>query len=191
MKNLHRSGKLRKDHNMKKNIIAVLLVIALSTAAAFAVDPTTSDSFQVTTAIGPSNLVKFATATATNVAEYNAASDLSSYSINGTETVGTAGTAIGYVLTQTNNRNGYTLKLRADKLNGGEGYALLNYSVEIGSALYNTSTAEEAVTIDTVTGITGRTVFGYPIKIQLNAVDAAAATAGNYNGTVYVEYYAN
>ncbi|MGE4453347.1 MAG: hypothetical protein AB7D92_02335 [Sphaerochaeta sp.] len=173
---------------MKKNSIATLLVLVISSFALFAVVPTTSDTFDVSTVIQGVNVIKIAEDTAADVAGFQNATDLSSYEMSTADTL--TDTPIGYVLTKTNNRDGYVLKLRATQLTNGT-ISPINYTVQVGSAQYTTAaTPPASVEIVNRDGVEQMVVDSYSINVQLNASDAANATQATYNGTVYVEYYA-
>jgi hypothetical protein len=173
---------------MKKNIIATLLVLALASFTVFAVDPTTSDTFDVSTVIQGVNVIKIAEETATDVSSFQNATALDSYEMSAEDEL--TDPAIGYVLTKTNNRDGYILKLRATQLTNGT-VSPINYTVKVGSVQYTTeATPPASVEITNRTGVNQMVVDSYPINVQLNATEAANATQATYTGTVYVEYYA-
>ena len=190
---MHRSRKLRKDYNMKKNIIAVLLVIALSTAAAFAVDPT---SFLVETAVTGINKMKITAAAFP--ANGTPTSFNSADAYTGPLTVATYGSQSfsAYLSTMSNNRGGYTVSMDATAMKStesGEADAYINYTVTVNNVSLATNGATDvtAVTVIDVESLTGRASQSHQIALTVDQTSFEAAVEGSYQGTVTFNYTAN
>jgi len=184
---------------MKKNLI-VLLIIALVSVGLFAADPpaTATDSFTVTTTIsGINNMKVTTTAVGTDSKTYSQLADFSNYAINSASDLSPS-TAIAYLSTQTNNRNGYKISLtvtamKSTPTTGAVSY--INYTIfladdTVGQVTDN-GTAKTKSNVIQQGALTGLTEKSYPIKITVNPDQYAAAVEGSYTGTVTFDYVAN
>ncbi len=185
---------------MKKNLIAIL-IIALVSVGLFADDPVTpataTDSFTVTTSIGGINNMKVTTtAVGTDDKTFDDLSDFSTYEIEDADDLNPS-TAIAYLSTQTNNRNGYKISLtvtamKSTPTSGAVSY--INYTIFLAGDTDGQTTANgTAKTKSDVIqqgALTKLTEKSYPIKITVDADEYAAAVEGTYTGTVTFNYTA-
>ena len=192
-RNLHRSGKLRKDHNMKKNIVAVLLVIALSTFAVYAVDDA---SFQVETSVTGINKMKITDALFP--ANGTPSSFDSADVFVGPLEVETYGSQsfTAYLSTMSNNRGGYTVTMDATAMKStetDEADAYINYTVTVNSVSLETNGAADLtpVTIIDEDSLAGRASQSHQIFLTVDQITFEAAVEGTYQGTVTFNYTAN
>lgn len=181
---------------MKKSILAVLLILTVSTFAAFAV--TDSGTLNVATAVQGVNLIGvFASGTAAPTG--NAAGDWTgTYSA---PTVNSATeTAVGVVHTRSNNRTGYSVTMTAGPLSSsGTTTVYLGYNAKAydGATLAGTSTYDAtgttasgtAATIISTGNLNGITTTSRDIKIEIP--NYATALEGNYTGTITFNYTSN
>jgi len=180
---------------MKKNLIA-LLIVALVAVGLFAANPT--DSFTVTTSIsGINNMKVTTTAVGTDNKTYSDLSGFSNYAINSASDLSPE-TAIAYLSTQTNNRNGYKISLTVtamkSTLTGGND-SYINYTIfladDTDGQVTDDGTAKTKSNVIQQGALTGLSEKSYPIKITVDADEYAAAVEGSYTGTVTFNYVAN
>ncbi len=169
---------------MRKNSIALLLVLTLSIVAAFAA---TEDDLNVTTHVTGQNEILVHSIALTKTT-WAAPANPITYAISDTE-VGSA-TKVGYINVKTNNRNGYSLAITADPL--ASGTFEIDYLVAVGSASYDTASATNAANTITVGSgvITGLTVTAYEVDVTVDATQYADAPSGDYSGNIYFNYTA-
>ena len=182
---------------MKKSIIAVLLIITVSTFAAFAV-VTDSGTLNVATAVQGVNLIGvFATGTAapTGNAAANWTGSYTAPTVNSaTET------AVGVVHTRSNNRTGYSVTMAAGPLSSsGTTTVYLGYVAKAydgatlsGTSTYDatgTTTSGTAATIISTGNLTGITTTSRDIFIEIP--NYATALEGSYTGTITFNYTSN
>ena len=109
------------------------------------------------------------------------------------------GAAIAYLTTQSNNRKGYKISISATAMANtvltGHDITYINYTVYLGDDTdglpTNNGTTATKADVVTVSGLTTKTEVSYPIKIQVDSSQFAAAVDGSYSGTVTFNYVAN
>ncbi|ADY12423.1 hypothetical protein [Sphaerochaeta globosa] len=177
---------------MKKNIVAVLLVIALSTVSAFAVDPA---SFNVSTAVNGINKMKITQAafSGTTPASFNSA--LAFVGPLGVTTSGPQ-TFSAYLSTMSNNRIGYKVTMGATAMTSavaGQTTSYINYTVGVNTKSLTTAgaTVVTPVEVITVASLTGLASQSHAISLSVDATSFDAAVEGTYSGTVTFTYTAN
>ena len=180
---------------MKKNILAVLLVITLSSFSAFAA---MDGTLNVATAVQGVNLIGvFAPNTAAPTG--NAAQDWNaSYTASAVNTA--TETAVGVVHTRSNNRTGYSVTMAAGPLSStGTTTVYLGYIAKAydGATLSGTSTYDAAqtttsgatATIINTGNLTGISTNSRDVKIEIPNFETALE--GSYTGTITFTYTAN
>lgn len=168
---------------MKKNIIAVLLVIALSTAALFA-DPV---SFDVSTQVAGLNYLAITDAefTGTTMGAWN--TFMPANTVEGPVAITTS--PLAYVNVVNNRKNGVDVYFKADKMNAqtsGNTYKI-DYSVLVNGKTYNTatSTANEKFLTTADTAATSGLFFGsYPVTATVVQTSFDNAPEDTYIGTI-------
>ena len=194
IRNLHRSRKLRKDYIMKKNIIAVLLVIALSTAAAFAATNPPASSFDVQTSVSGINKMKI-TAAAFSGTTPSSFDSATAYAGPLGVTASGAQTFSAYLSTMSNNRVGYKVTMGATAMSStvSSATAYINYTVGVNSKSLTTAgaTVVTPVEVITVSSLTGLASQSHAISLSVDSVSFDAAVEGSYSGTVTFTYTAN
>jgi hypothetical protein len=186
---------------MKKNIVAVLLVIALSTAAAFATNPDASDSFQVETSVSGKHglkLVAPGTVTPTNYGQFNLLSDATptSFTIND-DNYKTDDLVARKMIAMSNNRTGYVVTMSASAMASPltSGSAYINYIVKAGGATVitdNGTVVNAAANVYTsATELSTLSIYATDVTITVNESNYEAAVTGTYTGTVTFNLKAN
>jgi len=180
---------------MKKNIVAVLLVIALSTIALFAATNPPATSFDVQTAVSGINKMKITAATfsgTTPISFDNAAA------FAGPLGVPTSGpqSFSAYLSTMSNNRIGYKVTMGATAMTSavsGQTTSYINYTVGANSKSLTTAgaTVVTPVEVITVASLTGLASQSHAISLSVDATSFDAAVEGTYSGTVTFTYTAN
>ena len=181
---------------MKKNIIAVLLVIALSTVFIFAATNPPATSFDVSTNVSGINKMKI---TAAAFPANGTPSSFDSAAVYaGPLAVTTYGsqTFTAYLSTMSNNRGGYTVTMDATAMKSteaGEADAYINYTVTVNNVSLATNGATDvtAVTVIDVESLTGRASQSHQIALTVDQTSFEAAVEGSYQGTVTFNYTAN
>lgn len=179
---------------MKKNIIAVLLVIALSTVFIFAATNPPATSFDVSTSVSGINKMKITTAafTGTTPSSFNSAT-----AYTGPLAVTAAGsqTFSAYLSTMSNNRVGYKVTMSATAMSStvSSATAYINYTVGVNSQSLTTAGATVATPVEviTVASLTGLSSQSHAISLSVDQVSFDAAVEGTYTGTVTFTYIAN
>ena len=169
---------------MKKNILAVLLVITVSTFAAFAA---TDGTLNVATQVSGQNEIMVHSIALTKETWAAPANPISA-TIADNE-VGSA-KQVGYVNVKTNNRKGYALTVTADKL--ASDTFKIDYLVNMGSASFNTALASNTSNTITVANgvITGLTVTPYEVSVTVDQTQYDNSPSGLYEGNIYFNYVA-
>ena len=169
---------------MKKNILAVLLVITVSTFAAFAA---TDGTLNVATQVSGQNEIMVHSIALTKETWAAPANPISA-TIADNE-VGSA-KQVGYVNVKTNNRKGYALTVTADKL--ASDTFEIDYLVNMGSASFNTALASNTSNTITVANgvITGLTVTPYEVSVTVDQTQYDNSPSGTYEGFIYFNYVA-
>jgi len=184
---------------MKKNIVAVLLVIALSTAAAFAADA--SSEFQVQTQVNGKHglkLVAPGTTTPTNYGQFNNLSEATpgTFTINDTNYT-TDDLVARKMVAMSNNRTGYVVTMSASAMASAltSGSAYINYVVTAGGATVTTSDATvvdaAAAVYSSPAELSSLDIYATDVAITVNESNYEAAVTGTYTGTVTFNLTAN
>jgi len=179
---------------MKKNIVAVLLVIALSTVFIFAATNPPATSFDVSTNVSGINKMKITTAafTGTTSSSFDSAT-----AYTGPLAVTAAGsqTFSAYLSTMSNNRVGYKVTMGATAMSStvSSATAYINYTVSVNnkSLTTNNGTTVAPVEVITVASLTGLASQSHQIALSVDATSFDAAVEGSYTGTVTFTYTAN
>jgi len=169
---------------MKKNILAVLMVITLSSFAAFAA---TSGDLNVSTSVSGQNEIMVHSIALTKETWAAPANPISATIL--ANEVGSA-KQVGYVNVKTNNRKGYALTVTADKL--ASDTFEIDYLVNMGSASFNTASASNTENTITVANgvITGLTVTPYEVSVTVDQTQYDNSPSGLYEGNIYFNYVA-
>ena len=192
---MHRSGELRKEREMKKNLVALLLVLAVVSVGLFA---ETTDDFIVQTNVPAIGAVKITAGQFNpNPVMRNSLTEAGGYV--GPHTVSQSGDQgfTGYVSAISNNRGGFTIKMKATPMKspefGAGYYDYIDYTVQVGSVAFTTegagtsSTAKQIYTTPAV--LQGLTPYTAAITLIVDDPSFQAALAGEgYQGTVTFEY---
>ena len=115
---LHRSQELRKEREMKKKLVALLLVLAVVSVGLFAGLEDTK-AFDIRTTVSSQHHMKFTTIRVANYGEFNNGSNNADLSGGVEFTAGgpfkTDGTfaTVAYISTASNHRAGYYVKMTA------------------------------------------------------------------------------
>jgi len=181
---------------MKKNLVALLLVLAVVSFGVFAA---TSQTFDLQTVITGVTELKLKSESVSDVPGYNNGTNNftdSTVTVQPSE-VGSA-KQIAYIATKSNNRTGITLSVTAEAMSSsfpGGVTKYINYTIDVGGQQETTDGANNAV-IDNVfgaasSGFTGVSVLSSQITITVDADEYAAAATGTYIGTVTFNVQAN
>lgn len=185
---------------MKKNIVAVLLVIALSTVATFAATSVGNDSFDVSTTVaGRHGLILVATGTTvptTNAGFSQLTADNSDFGINDENY--TSSHTVRQLIAMSNNRNGYYITMSASPMNIENTNYYIDYTVTAGTASIDTSdsvngaavvaTQNVFATTDPMQGLTFATA---DVTVAVDQNDYLNAVTGEYRGTITFNLMAN
>jgi hypothetical protein len=181
---------------MKKNIIATLLVLAISSIAIFAANAT--GQFDVVTSVGGIHEIKLVTVGTTGPTTKagfdGLTADNSDFTVddNNYSTVQT----VRQLISMSNNRNGYYMTLSATAMGAdlGTEFAYINYEVVAGGA---TVTTNDATEVDSVTNIydsgtlSGMDFYSTNVTVEVNAEEYENAVTGSYSGTITFNLFAN
>lgn len=179
---------LLKEHNMKKTIIATLLILLIASASIFAV----ADSFNVTTTVGEIGLMKVSSAeiTGNTSLAYTNSGDFTELVI---ENSGEQ-TFEAYLTTLSNKRSGYEVTMKATPMtSAATPTTYIDYTVGCGTGTITTngaSTSTTPVTIIDVTSLTELTGASEAITLSVDETTYEAAVSGSYTGTVTFNYTA-
>ncbi len=183
---------------MKKNIIATLLVLAISSVAIFAV-AAANGQFDVVTSVGGIHeikLVTVGTTVPTTKAGFDGISaDNSDFTVddNNYDSVQT----IRQLLSMSNNRNGYYMTLSATAMMadlGSTEFAYINYDVVAGGASLTTNDATEVDAVDNIYDsgtLTGMNFYSTNVTVEVAAEEYENAVTGSYSGTITFNLFAN
>ena len=175
---------------MKKNIIAVLLVIALSTVAAFAVDDA---SFQVETSVAGINMMKLTQASFSG--NKSALEGAAAYTGPLEVTASGAQTFDAYLSTLSNNRKGYTVSMTASAMASevtGQATSYINYTVQVNGVSIETDGATTVATQTVIDqpAMPGLASQSHKISLIVDSTTFDEAVEGDYEGTVTFIYAA-
>ncbi len=168
---------------MKKNIVAVLLVITLSTAALFA-DPV---SFDVSTQVAGLNYLAITDAefTGTTMGAWN--TFMPANTVEGAVPITTS--PLAYVNVVNNKRAGVAVYVKADKMEAntsGNNYKI-DYSVTVNGATYSTATSTANVMFVTAAqsaATSGLFLESYPVTAAVVQTSFDNAPEDTYVGTI-------
>ncbi|ADY12420.1 hypothetical protein [Sphaerochaeta globosa] len=178
---------------MKKNIIAVLLIVTIFTVGLFAATNPADSSFDVSTTIQGINKMKITAEvfTGTSPGSFNTADGFDS-PLGVTE----AGSQDfdAYLSTLSNNRTGYTVTMEATAMASTVSSitAYIDYTVGVNGVTFTTdgATAGTAVDVITVASLTGLSSESHQISLSVDQTSFDAAVEGTYEGTVTFTYTA-
>ncbi|MFA5446870.1 MAG: hypothetical protein WC233_01175 [Sphaerochaeta sp.] len=173
---------------MKKNLIALLVVLALVTVGVFAVD---NASFDVKTSVAGINEMRLTAAkfTGTTKAAFTSAAG---YAGPLTITTNLENENFAYISTLSNSRVGYkvTMSATAMKSTVGSVDAFIHYTVTAAGESVDTSGADQGpgsdakVIINTLAGMDAVASQSHAISLDVDPVTFDAAVEGEYTGTV-------
>jgi len=178
---------------MKKNLIVSILLATFVLAGAFAAS---TDSFNVETSVAGINQMKLTAAAFPSTGTPTAFTDATAY--GGTLSVSTSGTQTfdAYLSTLSNNRKGYSVTMSATALKSSltdAADAYINYTVSCNNQSVTTTgaTATSAVTVVSVSSLSGLASESHQIGLSVDSTSFDAAVEGSYSGTVTFTYTAN
>ena len=170
---------------MKKNIIALLLVLAVVSFGVFAApSPAT---FTVTTTVNDNSFMGVTEETYGTLGvggEYTAFENLG-VTASGEQTFE------AYITSYSNHPAGYTLSMSATAMSNTTNAAVIHYTVGANSKSYDTETNTTAVDLFTTSALTAITGSSHELSLTVDADSFDAATTGSYTGTVTFTYTAN
>lgn len=181
---------------MKKNLIAILLVLMISSVGIFAADAT--GQFDVVTNVGGIHeikLVTVGTTVPTTKAGFDGlTADNSDFTVDDTNysTVQT----VRQLISMSNNRNGYYMTLSATAMEAdlGTEFAYINYDVIAGGASVTTNdgtTVTSATNIYDSGTLSGITFYSTNVTVEVDAEEYENAVTGSYSGTITFNLFAN
>ena len=192
---------------MKKNLVALLLVLAVVSVGLFATPLDNSDeSFTVTTTVSGINKMIISTGKyVTNPANVATFEDLVAFNNLSVAAGGSQGHegVVAYISTLSNYRKGYKVTMTATAMKcaepvGGGAAGYINYTVTVdGNSAKQIITnsndlpGEGVVVIDTGVLTNGLAAVSLPIALTVDAGEFNAAVQGSYTGTVTFEWTAN
>jgi hypothetical protein len=170
---------------MKKNLIALLVVLALVTVGLFAANPGPA-SFDVKTSVTGINLMKITDAKFTGV---SASDFIDAGEFEGPVQVSASGaqTFDAWISTLSNSRAGYKVTMSATPMTSqiGQNIATIHYAVTANSKTVDTDTSPSAqVIIDTLSGMSVVASESHEITLTVDSTSFDAAVEGEYSGTV-------
>ena len=179
---------------MKKNIIALLLVLAVVSFGVFA--DSSQKSFDVQTTITAVNDMKLVTAEVTTPSGYDAATGFTGQVTYN----GSTYSSFPYIAAKSNNRDGFTVALSAKAMeSNNEGTkTYIGYTVSAGGSEVTVTRASAATTVEAEAGeyvissgsLNVLTAKSEQVSIAVNATDYAEAVDGVYTGTIYLTFAA-
>jgi hypothetical protein len=185
---------------MKKNIIATLLVLAISMVGIFAVVATgATGQFDVVTNVGGIHeikLVTVGTTVPTTKAGFDGlTADNSDFAVDD-DNYNSAQT-VRQLISMSNNRNGYYMTLSATAMEtdlGSSESAYINYGVVAGGASLTTNdgtTVTSATNIYDSGTLSGITFYSTNVTVEVDAEEYENAVTGSYSGTITFNLIAN
>lgn len=171
---------------MKKNLVALLLVLVVVSFGLFAVvDPA---EFTVTTTV---NGVAYMGVTNE---EYDAPNANDYYTLFTNLEIEEAGPQdfTAYITSFSNNPGGYTISMAATAMvNGIVSSDPIHYTISANSASFDTESDTAAVVVLTTGTLGTMTGSSYLLTLDVDEESFAAAVTGDYEGTVTFTYTAN
>ncbi|HPB41709.1 MAG TPA: hypothetical protein PLR03_02650 [Sphaerochaeta sp.] len=184
---------------MKKNLVALLLVLAVVSVGLFAADIT--KTFNLATTVQGVNKMKITAAEFTGTpGQFDAAEEATTHTVNtyGNQQSPEADSLKAWLSTISNNRAGYTVKMTAAPLKsvvGGQATAYIDYTVTVNGLSIETQGSETTnpafQNVITVANLAGIAKQSHQLSIVVDQTTFEAAVAGSYTGTVTFEYTAN
>jgi len=193
---------------MKKNLVALLLVLAVVSVGLFAGLEDTK-AFDIRTTVSSQHHMKFTTIRVANYGEFNNGSNNADLSGGVEFTAGgpfkTDGTfaTVAYISTASNHRAGYYVKMTAKAMKHTDVTLpnnYINYTIVLdrgeGGGAEKTATTNNATdgviakAIE-VTSQSGMQVQSKKIEVKIDTDSYTAAADGLHEGTVTFEYYSN
>ena len=193
---------------MKKNLVALLLVLAVVSVGLFAALEDTKE-FVVKTDVSSQHHMKFTNKKVTSYGDFGKASnaaDLSGgveFTDGGTYGIDGEYYYVAHISTASNHRAGYYVKMTATAMkhtNPSLSNNYINYTIVLdrGEGKNNKKTATTNNATDgviakaiEVTSQSGMQVQSKKIEVQIDTVSYIAAADGLHTGTVTFEYYSN
>lgn len=170
---------------MKKNIIALLLVLAVVSFGVFAA-PSPAE-FTVTTTVNDNSFMGVTEETYATLGvggEYTAFTNLG-VTASGSQTFE------AYITSYSNNPGGYKLSMSATAMSNSTNAAVIHYTVGANSKSYDTETDTTAVELFTTSALTAIIGSSHKLSLTVDADSFDAATTGSYTGKVTFTYTAN
>jgi len=188
---------------MKKNLVALLLVLAVVSVGVFA-NPnqdTGPKTFTVTTTISGINLMRVSSAQyVANPIAPSSFKELGVVENHGVEAGGDQGT-VAYLSTLSNYRKGYKVEMTATAMKStleGASAAYINYTITVdGDATHkqittnNNDTHDNNKVVINTGALSGLNAVSLPITISVNAGQFTNAVEGMYSGEVKFTWIAN
>lgn len=176
---------------MKKILLAALILL-ITTSALFAA---TVDTFTVSTVVGNVDLMAVSTTkyTGTTTATFD---NLTPFTTLGVSSGGTQ-TVNAWLSTLSNNRNGFSVTMKASAMKSsvaGQANAYINFTVSSNTASVTTNNAIEVTAANPVVAypsLTEVTSTSSKINLTVNQGDFDKALSGSYTGSVTFIYTAN
>jgi hypothetical protein len=184
---------------MKRNIIAILLVLSLATVGVFADPPNpnpANTSFDIITSVQGINYMKITTAEFTSTAPGDF---ISATTYAGPLEVTTYGTQnfSAWLSTMSNNRSGYTVTMTANAMKSeieDLSDAYIDFTVTVNTKAITTegtTSSPASVAVITAGSMTGLSKQSHKIALSVDQETFEAAVEGDYTGTVTFNYVAN
>ncbi|NLK14071.1 MAG: hypothetical protein GX313_04925 [Spirochaetales bacterium] len=185
---------------MKKNLVALLLVLAVVSVGLFA-EPDITKTFNLTTSVQGVNKMKITAAEFTgSPGQFDGAEEAVTHVVStygNQQSIG-SDSLKAWLSTISNNRAGYTVKMTATPLKSvveGQTTAYIDYTVTVNNksiATQGSSTTNPAFqNVITVASLAGVARQSHQLTIVVDQTTFEAAVEGEYTGTVTFDYTAN
>ncbi|MFA5514473.1 MAG: hypothetical protein WDA17_06150 [Sphaerochaetaceae bacterium] len=183
---------MRAVKYIKRTMLFLLIVV---TGIASLTSAPVDTSFDVTTTIAGSNLMKVSTTqfTGTNKTTFNNLTSFSGLQV----TASGSQTFDAWISVLSNNRGGYILKMNATAMKSseqGQADAYINYTVSANSKSVTTTGAAGSSGEQTLVNqgaMTSPTSSSYKISLSVDQTSYDNAVSGTYTGTVMFELVTN
>ncbi|AEV29189.1 hypothetical protein SpiGrapes_1377 [Sphaerochaeta pleomorpha str. Grapes] len=178
---------------MKKPFIVLILIALVTTVSLFAGSETTADaSLTLSAEILGINMMKLTASPFTpetpSIDLFNGAADNENLEeISSAEEVAD----IAWLSILTNRRTGFSIYVSATPLVNADKNYEIDYKISMNETFTYASKPTSLPFVEIKPGITGLSAFSYPISIDINDDQYAAALEGTYTGTVTFTYKAN
>lgn len=185
---------------MKKNLVALLLVLAVVSVGVFAA-PTNPDPvyFDVTASVTGRNLMKFTSVDVSNsISAFNNSDNAWTETTVGASDYTSGLKKVAFISIASNHRKGVIVSMVANAMKSilaDADDAYINYEIALGNGGASSTSGASPVENDDVFGtasstFTGMTVMSKEIKISVSADDLANAVEGEYSGRITFTYTA-